>query len=387
MNHGKCSICGTDAGIQKEFNDKGHYLTFIDCPICGRYSYVDSVYENGLDRYNKNHMASFLLYNGFHYDISLNELKHYSTEGCDICDKLNQEDYLSGKRYSVRKYLSSESIENWYPTKFAEKIDLILQYINKKAIYVGKSINMNKFETCKLTFQSKDRHISENLLLDLEKINNTRVGYYDRHSGEQTILVSVKKNCDAHSKTIAAFRTLKCAIGALRRIENLSPSDPMYLLCTKFFLFYLFAENPIVIKPTVDQKKGVLCTRGKNSRIAEIQNLLKGIIGNEDERHETNFMIECLQDDTINDTSICVPASIVVYQKEAVGRKLCELDGMIIHPMRKTEQVIFLEAKNTSNKPAYGKNCLKEKFDNLVFEYNTDDIKIINHDAMMKHTI
>lgn len=87
----------------------------------------------------------------------------------------------------------------------------------------------------KLTFQYKDRRISENLLFDLERINNTRVGYYDRHSGEQTILVSIKKTCESHSKTVAAFKTLKCAISVLRKIDNISPSDARYLLCANFF--------------------------------------------------------------------------------------------------------------------------------------------------------
>ena len=60
---------------------------------------------------------------------------------------------------------------------------------------------------------------------------------------------------------------------------------------------------------------------------------------------------------------------------------------MIIHPMRNKEQIIFLEAKNTTNKPAYGKKCLKEKFETLQISHSIDDIKIINYDAIMKYTI
>ena len=61
----------------------------------------------------------------------------------------------------------------------------------------------------------------------------------------------------------------------------------------------------------------------------------------------------------INDTSICIPASILVYQKEKAGQKLCEFDGMIIHPMRKKKQIVFLEAKNTKVNPSRGKNVSK----------------------------
>lgn len=98
-------------------------------------------------------------------------------------------------------------------------------------------------------------------------------------------------------------------------------------------------------------------------------------------------MLDILNEDTINDTSITIPASILVYEKDAVGRKLCELDGIIIHPMRNKNQIIFLEAKNTTNKPAYGKKCLKEKFDTLQIAYTPESIEIINHDALMKYTI
>lgn len=89
--------------------------------------------------------------------------------------------------------------------------------------------------------------------------------------------------------------------------------------------------------------------------------MLKSSIGNEDENHEVEFLLSQLIDDTVNDTTITIPASILVYQKDAIGRKLSEFDGMIIHPMRKVNQVIFLEAKNRDKKPSFGKNCLIEK--------------------------
>lgn len=239
----------------------------------------------------------------------------------------------------------------------------------------------------KLTFNSQEKALSEYLLFDLERINNTRVGYYDRHTGERTILVSIKKSCDHTSKVNAAFKTLKCSTSYLRRIGQISQHDARFLLCTKFFLFYFFEENPIVIKPTLDKKTCVICTRGKNARVKEIRALLKGDMGNEDERHETQFMLDRLNEDSINDTSICIPASILVYQKNAVGKKLCEFDGMIIHPMRKEGQIIFLEAKNTSDKPVYGKNCLKEKFDKLSVKYKVTDIQTIGYDAILRYTL
>ena len=188
------------------------------------------------------------------------------------------------------------------------------------------------------------------------------MGYYDRYSGEQTILVSIKSNCNSDAKRYAAYKTLKCTINYLRRISNISSCDSRFLLVVKFFLFYLFDENPVVIKPTINRDICVVCTRGKNKRIKELQSLLKFSIGNDDENHEVEFLLSQIMNDSTNDTTITIPASILVYQKNAAGRKLSEFDGLIIHPMRKSSQILFLEAKNRDKKPSFGKKCLMEKF-------------------------
>lgn len=94
-----------------------------------------------------------------------------------------------------------------------------------------------------------------------------------------------------------------------------------------------------------------------------------------------------MDSDSINDTSITIPASILVYQKDAVGRNLCEFDGMIIHPMRKSNNVVFLEAKNRNERPIEGKNCLNEKFSNFSFIYSYDDIQVIDYDAYWYYTL
>lgn len=269
---------------------------------------------------------------------------------------------------------------NYYNDLFIKKDSVLNRNHTHKRDYVQSQI-------LKLTFTAEERWVSEALLSELEKINNTRVGYYDRHSGEQTILVSIKNTCDSATKRFAAYKTLKCTINYLRRISDIDSCEPRFLLASKFFLFYLFDENPVVIKPTISRDTCVICTRGKNTRIRAIQNLLKSSIGNKDENHEVEFLLSQIAGDSINDTTITIPASILVYQKDAVGRKLSEFDGMIIHPMRKENQVIFLEAKNRDRQPSFGKNCLKEKFDKFTFDYSEDDIKIVDYDAYWKYTI
>ena len=287
---------------------------------------------------------------------------------------------ISRKMVSLITRKPSYVALNYYNDLFIKKDSILNRNYTHKRDYVQSQI-------LKLTFTSDERLVSEELLSDLEKINNTRVGYYDRHSGEQTILVSIKNSCDSATKRYAAYKTLKCAINYLRRISYIDPYDPRFLLVAKFFLFYLFDENPVVIKPTISRDTCVICTRGKKTRIRAIQNLLKSSIGNEDENHEVEFLLSQISDDSINDTTITIPASIVVYQKNAVGRKLNEFDGIIIHPMRKEKQVIFLEAKNRDRKPSFGKNCLMEKFDNFSFKYVADDVMIVDFDAYWKYSI
>lgn len=270
--------------------------------------------------------------------------------------------------------------KNYYTDWFSDKNSILNSIHTHKRDYLQTYI-------LKLTFPKERRSLSMALLADLERINNTRVGYYDRHSGEQTIMVSIRKNCDSDTKRITAFKSMRCALRFLRRIPNISSTDERFILCAKFFLFYLFDENPVVIKPTIDREKCVICTRGNNSRKTELMLLLNNSTGNDDVNHEVEFMLSQLNTDPKNDISITIPASIVVYQKDNIGLMLCEFDGMIIHPMRKSDQILFLEAKNRDKQPIYGKNCLRDKLKKLSFVYSYDDIQVVDCDAYYKFTV
>lgn len=73
----------------------------------------------------------------------------------------------------------------------------------------------------------------------------------------------------------------------------------------------------MVIKPTINRDICVVCTRGKNKRKKELQALLKSSIGNDDENHEVKFLRSQIIKDSINDTTITIPASIIVYKVNA----------------------------------------------------------------------
>lgn len=289
--------------------------------------------------------------------------------------------YYKISKKMVDKLRKTEVLSNnYYQDYFLCKDSVFNKFYSQQRDY-------NETQILKLTFNKEEHFVASLLLNKLESVNNTRVGYYDRHSGEQTILVSIKKKCSNDAKITAAFKTMKIAINCLRRITNIKSTDVRFLLCVKFFLYYLFKENPVVIKATVDKEKCVICTRGKSTRVKEIQSLLNNFIENKDQANEIKFLLSRIEGDLINDTSITIPASILVYKKDSFGCNLCEFDGMIIHPMRKTKQIIFLEAKNTKSHPDYAKKCLKIKFDKLGIDYKQNDIRTIKHDAMMEYTI
>lgn len=245
----------------------------------------------------------------------------------------------------------------------------------------------DKKQILKLTFDKKDGAIAERLFSDLESLQNVRVGYYDRSNGDKTIVLAVKKSITAEKKQKAAFKVLKATVAALRKVGSIKDYDKRYLLSTKFFLYYLFDENPVNIKPTMNEERCVLCTKGKSKRIKNLKNLLETSHAGEDAKHEVEFMESQLVQDYRNDTSICVPASIEVSKKEEPGKQLCEFDGIVIHPMRKSEQVVFLEAKNTADRPGYGKKCLRRKLSKLKVSYKEEEIIVVDHDAVMKYSV
>ena len=237
----------------------------------------------------------------------------------------------------------------------------------------------------KLTFDKHSRDISKNLFFQLEHSNGVRVGYYDRNGGSQTIVVSLKQTCN--KKEQVAFRVLKIVIKALRGIQGISMHDTRYLLAVKFFLFYLAKENPIIIKPTIDSEVCVICNKGKLRRTQVIKNLIKTQVGNEDQIHEVEHLCKVLEEDSKNDVCISIPSSILVYNKEEKGKKLCEFDGMIIFPNRVKKQVVFLEAKNRKEKPSLGKNDLSDKLKMLQIPFEKNKIQVIGKDAALYYDI
>ncbi|MBR6824976.1 MAG: hypothetical protein IKM59_00330 [Oscillospiraceae bacterium] len=237
----------------------------------------------------------------------------------------------------------------------------------------------------KLTFERNHRVTAQKLFYHLHRTNGVRVGYYDRQEGEQTIVVSLKSNCK--NKMQVAFRVLRIAIRYLREIAGLCNHDPRYLLTVKFFLFYLLGENPIRIKPTIDPDICVLCTKGKKQRKKAVKKLLEKEYGGEDAAHEAEHLCNILDKNEINDVCIALPSSIVVYDHSDIRKSICEFDGMILYPNRKSGQLVFLEAKNRAYKPELGRRELMEKLQLLNISYDSNKIEKSGKDAYFYYDI
>lgn len=284
---------------------------------------------------------------------------------------------------SLKKEIKSKTI-NYYNDLFINELSILNRSYTQTRDYLQSQI-------LKLTFTKEQRDISEKLFSELEKMNNTRVGYYDRYAGEHTILVSIRKNSDLHIKRSTAYKVLKCVIKYLNRISNISTNDVRFLLVTKFFFFYLFNENPVLIKHTISKDKCVICTRGKNKKERELKSLLdisRSILKNNDDvHHEVEFLKDQIISDSKNDITVIIPSSIIVYQKEELGKILAEFDGLIIHPMRKKYQILFLEAKNIKKRPGLAKNCLVEKLNKIDLMYDEENIQTVKSDAYLKYSV
>ncbi len=283
-----------------------------------------------------------------YYQISKNILKQFN------------------KMENVEKYVYYDSLWKDFNSIFNRK------YSQKKPY--------TEMEILKLTFSIEERTVSMELLHALDRLHGTYVGYYDRSSGERTILVSISKKSTHNDVT--AFKILKKVVSFLRSIPNITSYDPRFLLAVKFFLFHYMKKNPVRIKATIDDKICVICTRGRKKRRKAIEDLLSQNIGTEDQRHEIEHLKYCISLNESNNTTILIPGSIIVYNSDNPDTMICEFDGLAIYPMQKENQILFLESKNMRN-AGKAKRCLCRKFDQLKLPYDRKQIHSHRQDVYM----
>lgn len=279
--------------------------------------------------------------------------------------------------YDVTEQIKAKIMENNWSDYYASFVDRDSVFNNPNYHYNARFSHEGLL---KITFSKEEFGVCNDYINRLSHMDNIKFGYYDRRNGCRTVIVSIKNS--TVNKAQVAFRVLRETVGYLRRIESIKDEDTRYLLTAKFFLFYFFGSRIVTFNETVN-KTCVICNKGKNQRIKAIDRILKGTEATADQIHEVEFMKIVLSKDTKSDTTLTIPSSIVVYNEKD---ELCEIDGMILYPNRRQQNIVFLEAKNTFES-ARAKPKLLKKLKKLSIQYEDKNVCMNNHDASITVTV
>lgn len=141
----ECFVCKTMAYHQVDMDS---YLSFYDCPICGRYEL--SFWEEKI-LFNKNHLASYLAYHKYEGGGKI-EHRYNTMLNKEKCDEYKQ-DFNSGKNtHGLPVHMDNDIIESWYPRTFADRIDYILLYLNKRMKHMGQQVSLSLQELISMLF-------------------------------------------------------------------------------------------------------------------------------------------------------------------------------------------------------------------------------------------
>jgi len=128
---GFCPLCGTGLTI---LEDLSNYRRVYSCPVCGRFEDYSMVAS--FEKYNLNHLASYLTYNGYPID----DARYYSNRSEEYCSKMKHEFETQGSDFGFPVQLKSIDVENWYPKRFFDKVDFILQWIETQTPFWGSEV-------------------------------------------------------------------------------------------------------------------------------------------------------------------------------------------------------------------------------------------------------
>ena len=119
----RCPVCNSDGtSIQPA---TGRNTIYYECPVCGCFELDLDIRENR----NMNHLASYLFYNAFYEKTDLASRFHTELSE-DYCAEI-RERHKHNKALRLPYHMDAQTIENWYPKTFSEKIDKILLYLGE----------------------------------------------------------------------------------------------------------------------------------------------------------------------------------------------------------------------------------------------------------------
>lgn len=130
-NAKKCPICGSEGVYITSDTDEKRNLYCYECYNCGKFFVLhNGSYENTLsNKYNITKLKSYLFY-------------HKSEKRTVLLNRERYEEYITDECENVYN-LTPETVENWYPKNFNEKIDMILLWIASKSRYMGDEVPLS----------------------------------------------------------------------------------------------------------------------------------------------------------------------------------------------------------------------------------------------------
>lgn len=148
----KCLIC--DCSIDEEMVKYDGERHFVKCPICGSYTLpltstirMDGKYCHDYGAvFDANKLATYL--------------HHHKTEerGAFVGSESAFEQYKKSKPESTAFLVTPETVDNWYPKTFEERINYILLQWAKQSKFIGDSVKVNIVEFNPFFFLENERN-------------------------------------------------------------------------------------------------------------------------------------------------------------------------------------------------------------------------------------
>ena len=119
----KCPVCNSDGTfIQSNMSRNTFYY---ECPVRGCYELDLDIRE----KRDMNHLASYLFYNAFHEKTD-SPSRFHTEMSEEYCAEI-REQYQHNKALRLPYHMDAQTVDNWYPKTFSEKIDKILLYLGE----------------------------------------------------------------------------------------------------------------------------------------------------------------------------------------------------------------------------------------------------------------
>lgn len=278
----ECPVCGYPSAEKQATYDP--VTVFYMCPVCGRYEFSETeIMRPSLD---KTKLASFLYYKGFRRRKDLStEYRYHTTLSKEKCDEYVK-DFKNGDiKHGHPVHMDNDIIHAWYPTSFAEKIDMILLKLAELSDYVGQEIRISKYELYGLMFvehyksgekemladndMSKQAFFIENYLIEMGYIKGSptisgdqageititpsgyqRIDLLRRNTGEgRNVLVAMKFGDDTKNLREAIKRGIRDAgynpilIDEVEHNELITPELLSHIKNSKFVVVDLTHQN------------------------------------------------------------------------------------------------------------------------------------------------